>query len=315
MKHFSRHAAQALRSRGLWDPARMIETPEPGASSSRLHAQTPFELWSEGAWPSPVTASEPERLPARDVRIGYLDEDGCECSVSARELALAFSLPAPVSAIDAATLPLRYLEWAKRHGVKGRSGQRRDDRQRVRELREVEDLDRRPIERVRVRTNTNPKQADVWGEFDASHPLERMRRSRRSALGADPLRADLRYRAGRLWSRDYDTAHGLTGGGGELGVYVDKSLRPGAGEDARLSAQQERQRIARSKGMTRSRFAVLDAVVGEALAPAEYARMKKLHHSSVREALIGALDLLVQAYPYERLQQVVVLRLDPASRK
>lgn len=298
MKLYEPHLAAGLKRAGLWDETRMQETQAPRAWRPQVDAPVPLK-------PRSLYELAPEfsALPGADVKLNFIDEDGVCRRFSLKALAHAFQIPAPVSPVGAATAKPDAAGLGRtgkrkrvRFGEPGREG-------RASALVEVDSLSLTPSKRV--------GQKLVF--FDGSHPIERMRLSggmarymKTKALEGSRISEDerphLRYCAARLWSEDYEVACGKTGYSAEYGDRVDSSpSRTGTQERALHALTRRREGLA---AVTKNQAQILDAICGQGSSPAELARGRSVHHSTIIEALLAGLDRLVHAYGYERFGMI-----------
>lgn len=294
MKLYEPHLAAGLKRAGLWDETRMQEATPPRAWRPQAQAPAPLKPLSLYE-----IASDFAPLPAGDMKLAFLDEEGVSRSFSLKALARAFQLPVPVSAVGAAAVMPDAAGCGRagkrkrvRYGEPGRDGRGPD-------LIEVDSLSLTPAKGVGRKL--------VF--FDGSHPIERMRlsgglsrRMKTKALEGSRVseeeRPHLRYCAARLWSEDYEVACGQTGYSAEYGDRVDSSpSRTGAQERALHALTRRRDALA---VVTKNQAQILDAICGQGSSPAEVARRRGVHHSTIIEALLAGLDRLVHAYGYER---------------
>jgi hypothetical protein len=148
---------------------------------------------------------------------------------------------------------------------------------------------------ARAQVNEISKQRDQWASFDTSHPIEKMRA--RGSLSSDPLTADRRYRAARVWLQLYLTSQGLTSGGEWLQELVDGTSDPEASSIAKLHASNERIQFQRSElgsrdDVANARFGVLDSVCGYGRSISEVVKATNRQKKTVRAQLFFGLDAI-----------------------
>lgn len=166
----------------------------------------------------------------------------------------------------------------------------------------------------RARVNEDPREPDKWSLFDSSHPIEQMRM--RGSLGKDRHQTVRRYQAAQVWQRMLYRAEGVESLGDWLSERVDGTTDPQGRMVRRAEAVTERALVAKAPGVTKTRRADLDSVVGRGESMNARAKATGRHHSTVRDSILAGLDAVANFRRWEnRLRNIQVLYVEPIPKK